>query len=1067
MPRENVPDSKAHTIDDFIETGKSKTPRTDPLTNDNFKGRLATTTKIYTNNFDRTLVPVTPHKDDDERFRGVKTQYKRAMNDQPHKIGHSQEKTKSVTITTKSKLILRLIGAEDANFSEKIQELLKFVEHYGFWMIIARRNVNTDNEIVKTSSDSTIIKEQHRQRNNLTENSKSTQPVQNGKTNKQSDATVDGFHQCFHQNVGNVLSLNTSALTSAATEAIQLKENYSEIRRLLLHPLHYEIIVKHEEDDILECAVLVSGGVESLEIIKKFLRQKIPIICVKGSGGVADYFFDLSKKKKSNGKLPLECAEIYKAYPDLLFYLDLKGGDYLNKLSKVILKSLNGVTQENDKKALAYGSLSITLNQLEELMHHERLNGIFKTKDSNEVKKLTNETVQFDQCKILEYLLDNGHTQLENIKPDDVTEMPGSLQHGASPQTDSKDKNSKKKSSFWTEIKNILRINSAVQEKHPSGDSADDLFKKAIKTKRLELSKLLWLKVEHPTGAALYAYGKLDKMERRQREDFRSCKVIKEMKKVFLEYAIATINLNYSRDAEKTRSILLMNMESWGNTSCVKLAMKTDNGKFLSQPPCSELRKSLFKSRMKFNSKEDTDQNKNEINHPSPKVLMFLNLIGVAAFLIAYAVLLVSFLKTESFHILEWIILACVITFLLELINQLARNSFSHLRPGFLVLSIISQILFLVAWILRIAAYFEPGNPEFMIWARIIFSLDFIVFSLTVLEFCYMSRFLGPLIETLWQMISIFIRFCAIILVLFFAYAIASESVLNPITEPESRVPFYLFRKAFWGMFADFMLEELETDATNTNTKCSDNPSDYNSYETLRCPSYSGRYYVSILLGVYFIAVNLFIFNVLIAKFSSKIKQMEERATEVWALQIMTTTMKYYYLVFPPIPFIFLTPILVWIQFQRRGAVKLVREERSKHEHITLSNMQDDVRKSYIDSLEEKPDLLLVQCTVHCPHQEGQNIIHERVVTLPTKSERLTEEAAVAVLATPRNGVLDNDSITSRSNGKEDTRKRYFAVRSKYKYGIRWQCVAVKPRVERAVSVQESDFDVNVGYSLN
>ncbi|KAK6969989.1 transient receptor potential cation channel subfamily M member 1, partial [Biomphalaria glabrata] len=52
--------------------------------------------------------------------------------------------------------------------------------------------------------------------------------------------------------------------------------------------------------------------------------------------------------------------------------------------------------------------------------------------------------------------------------------------------------------------------------------------------------------------------------------------------------------------------------------------------------------------------------------------------------------------------------------------------------------------------------------------------------------------------------------FLLIVAIFFIAYAIASESVLYPESRISPLLAFHVLRKAFWVLFGEFFLNELE-----------------------------------------------------------------------------------------------------------------------------------------------------------------------------------------------------------------------------------------------------------------
>ncbi|KAI8778336.1 transient receptor potential cation channel subfamily M member 1 isoform X1, partial [Biomphalaria glabrata] len=59
-------------------------------------------------------------------------------------------------------------------------------------------------------------------------------------------------------------------------------------------------------------------------------------------------------------------------------------------------------------------------------------------------------------------------------------------------------------------------------------------------------------------------------------------------------------------------------------------------------------------------------------------------------------------------------------------------------------IEITSVSLFLISWTLRLAVYFYKDISNLMNCAVVLFSVDFMLFCIFTLEFCYVSKTLGP-----------------------------------------------------------------------------------------------------------------------------------------------------------------------------------------------------------------------------------------------------------------------------------------------------------------------------------
>ncbi|CAL1539575.1 unnamed protein product [Lymnaea stagnalis] len=196
--------------------------------------------------------------------------------------------------------------------------------------------------------------------------------------------------------------------------------------------------------------------------------------------------------------------------------------------------------------------------------------------------------------------------------------------------------------------------------------------------------------------------------------------------------------------------------------------------------------------------------------------------------------------------------------------------------------------------------------------ARVFYSLDYILFALRLLKYCYGSEFLGPLIAMMIGMTSTMTKFLVILLICFLAYVVSSEAVLNPNSEINWKLLYFVSRKAFWGMFGDYHLDEIENQDTS-NATCTNDPELYKNYLQPRCPSEVGRYFVPIVLGVFIVLVNLMLFNLIIAKFNSIITDIELRSLHIWNHQMFQLVIEYDQALILQPPLFFLPIILYMI----------------------------------------------------------------------------------------------------------------------------------------------------------
>ncbi|XP_059161018.1 uncharacterized protein LOC131944435 [Physella acuta] len=151
-------------------------------------------------------------------------------------------------------------------------------------------------------------------------------------------------------------------------------------------------------------------------------------------------------------------------------------------------------------------------------------------------------------------------------------------------------------------------------------DIANKLFKKSVRARKIKLAKVLWRRVSHPTGAALYACGIL-KVLREHETNEDKVQQLKEYYKDFEKYAVDTLMRTYKKYPEETIRLLIFSMPEWGNTTCIYLAINNYNLNFLSQTPCTELNDRLWnwgthvKNECMWHVKEESEENESTQVH--------------------------------------------------------------------------------------------------------------------------------------------------------------------------------------------------------------------------------------------------------------------------------------------------------------------------------------------------------------------------------------------------------------------------------------------------------------------
>ena len=133
------------------------------------------------------------------------------------------------------------------------------------------------------------------------------------------------------------------------------------------------------------------------------------------------------------------------------------------------------------------------------------------------------------------------------------------------------------------------------------------------------------------------------------------------------------------------------------------------------------------------------------------------------------------------------------------------------------------------------------------------------------------------------------------------AYGIALHAILYPNSKSELKLVPAILQKAYFQMYGELYLDELEGTFT-----CTDNPVLYHNGTLPRCPQKESQWLSPIFLGVYILITNILMFNLLIAMFSYTFQKVQIKTNEVWNFQRLNFICEYSQKPLLPPPFILL-----------------------------------------------------------------------------------------------------------------------------------------------------------------
>ncbi|KAL8572120.1 hypothetical protein ACOMHN_052917 [Nucella lapillus] len=503
---------------------------------------------------------------------------------------------------------------------------------------------------------------------------------------------------------------------------------------------------------------------------------------------------------------------------------------------------------------------------------------------------------------------------------------------------------------------------------------AQDLFLWAVLMNQNDMARLFWTKGSEPTAAALVASSLLKAMMERT-TDAVVLQQLQENADKFENLAIGVINKCYSHHEQKAQDLLIREMSNWGKATCVLIAVQADNKRFISQTACQSLLNSIWMGKMsqdnglirlipslfffplilclvKFKNGEQTkaldyrpplktkpthrDQNSNSESptdanpterlscwdkirmfYTAPIIIFQLNCISYLVFLTLFSYVLLVALSRE-YNDIEGVLLFWVLTIFLEEVRQyhqtqtIGSKFLAYITDGWNLLDILTIILFFIGMVLR----FIPNDTCFDI-ARVILSINLVSFFFRILHIYSVNKELGPKLVMIRRMTYDLMSFVAILMVFICAYAIASEAILYPKAELSWKLLYNLPRRAYWQVYGELFLEDIEGTGA-----CTTDPALYNNYDEVRCPSIVGRYLVPVMMGIYVLMTNVLLLNLLIAMFSYTFQRVQDETDNHWNYQRFSLVREYYERPWLPPPFIVFSHVFMLIMWCVRKCTK-------------------------------------------------------------------------------------------------------------------------------------------------
>ncbi|XP_053900138.1 transient receptor potential cation channel subfamily M member 8 [Malaclemys terrapin pileata] len=743
------------------------------------------------------------------------------------------------------------------------------------------------------------------------------------------------------------------------------------------------------------------GGKETLKAINVAIKSKIPCIVVEGSGLIADVIASLveaegtlassSVKERLLRYLPHTVSRLTEEEteswirwikeilenPHLLTVIKIEeAGDEIvsNAISFALYKAFS--TNEQDKDNWN-GQLQLLLewNQLDlasdEIFTNDRR---WESADLQDVMFIA---LIKDRPKFVRLFLENGLNLRKFLSKEVLTELFSNnfsslvfknLQIAKNSYNDAlltfvwkmvedfrrsikkEDKNGKDE----TEIR-LLDESSITR--HP----LQALFIWSVLQNKKELSKVIWEQTRGCTLAALGA-SKLLKSLAKVKNDINAAGESEELANEYETRAVELFSECYSSDEELAEQLLTYSCEAWGGSNCLELAVEAKDQQFIAQPGVQNFLSKQWYGEISRDTKnwkiilclflfpligcgfisfrkKPVERSKKLLLYyasffTSPFVVFSWNVIFYIVFLLLFAyVLLMDFQKEPT--MLELILYVLVFILLCDEVRQWYMNGNKYFSDLWNIMDTLGIFYFITGIIFRL----RSSNENSWYSGRVIFCLDYIIFTLRLIHIFTVSRNLGPKIIMLQRMMIDVFFFLFLFGVWMVAFGVARQGILR---KNEYRWE-WIFRSVIYEPYlAMFGQYPDDIDGTTYNfDRCtfSGNESkplcvelDANNHP--RFPEW-----ITIpLVCIYMLSTNILLVNLLVAMFGYTVGSVQENNDQVWKFQRYFLVQEYGSRLTIPFPFV----IFAYIYMVMKKCFKCCCKKECKEPSICCSKYEDN-----------------------------------------------------------------------------------------------------------------------------
>ncbi|XP_069841298.1 transient receptor potential cation channel subfamily M member 8 [Dendropsophus ebraccatus] len=706
------------------------------------------------------------------------------------------------------------------------------------------------------------------------------------------------------------------------------------------------------------------GGKETLRAINNAIKSKIPCVVVEGSGQTADVIASLvdaegtslassAIKEKLVRYLPRTISRLaedemetwirwIKEIMDNLHLLTVikmeQAGDEIvtNAISFALYKAFS--TNEQDKDNWnAQLKLLLEWNQLE--LASEEIFTNDRRWESADLEDAMFAALVKDRPKFVRLLLENGLNLRKFLTSEILSELFSqhfstlvfrNLQIAKNSYNDSlltfiwkmvlsyqRNRKDDRNSCDESEIQDLTPI-----IKHP----VQVLFIWAILQNKRELSKVIWEQTRGCTLAALGA-SKLLKSLAKVKNDINAAGESEEIANEYETRAVELFTECYSNDEDLAEMLLVYSCEAWGKSNCLEMAVEAKDQQFIAQPGVQNFLSKQWYGEISRDTKnwkilmslfffpliccgfisfrKKTDGERTILSNlfhffTSPFVVFSWTVIFYIGFLLLFAyVLLMDFQRSPTG--LEIAVYTLVFILLCDEIRQMYMSGIKYFTDLWNIMDILALLYFIAGIVFRM----NSSNSGSLYTGRVIFCLDYIIFTVRLIHIFTVSRNLGPKIIMLQRMLIDVFFFLFLFAVWVIAFGVARQGILRWNEHRWEWIFRSVVYEPYLAVFGQYIADVDGTTIDFDHCTINGNESkplcvELDSDNHPRFPEW-----ITIpLVCIYMLSTNILLVNLLIAMFGYTVGSVQENNDQVWKFQRYFLVQEYCNRLTIPFPFV-------------------------------------------------------------------------------------------------------------------------------------------------------------------